>query len=103
MRIKKFLIVFFIFISVFAGVAKAQVSNTYKQGVYDITEFGEYTATATLITPNNRTSLTILDDEGDIKFFKEFNTVNETVNLGIIKKGNTISIVGTGEIAIVTK
>ena len=86
----------------FARVPKAAVSNTYKQGVYDISEFGEYTATATLITPNNRTSLMILDDEGDIKFFKEFSVVNETVNLGTIKKGNTVSIVGTGEIAIIT-
>ncbi|SHJ07820.1 hypothetical protein SAMN02745163_01252 [Clostridium cavendishii DSM 21758] len=106
MKIKKFLmlfsIIFLIIISTFENLNVLAISNVYKQGVYNISEFENYKATATLVTPNVRTSLMILDNEGDIKFFKEFDTVNEVINLGTIKKGNSLVIAGQGEIAIIT-
>ena len=84
-----------------ATESRDPISNTYKQGVYSIAELQDYKATATLVTPNNRTSVSILDNEGDIRFFKEFDTVNEVINLGTIRNGDTISIVGSGEIAVI--
>ncbi|SFC39690.1 hypothetical protein [Clostridium uliginosum] len=97
-----FSIAFLMLISVFPSVTKASVSNVYKQGVYNISEFEESVATAKLVTQNTRVSLMILDNEGDIKFFKEFDTVGEVINLGTIKKGHTLAIVGNGDVAIIT-
>jgi hypothetical protein len=106
MKSKKVIFTFLLLISTLTTVPKAKesrdpISNTYKQGVYSIAELQDYKATATLITPNNRTSVSILDHEGDIRFFKEFDTVNEIINLGTIRNGDTISIVGSGEIAVI--
>ncbi|WP_238883303.1 hypothetical protein [Clostridium sp. YIM B02551] len=108
MKIKKVIYLSLLLICSLATVSKATetsdpISNTYKQGVYSIAELQDYKATATLVTPNNRTSVSILDHEGDIRFFKEFDTVNEVINLGTIRNGDTISIVGSGEIAVIYK
>jgi hypothetical protein len=101
MKIKKFLTAFLIAIIVFTDVPKAiPISNTYKQGIYDISDVNELNATAKLITPNNVTSLIIIDPNSNEKFYKRFDTVNEIINLGVIKRGDTIIIIGKGEIAI---
>ena len=101
MKIKKVLIIFLIFIIVFTESPKAIIISTiYKQGIYNISEVKEFNATAKLITPNNVTSLIIVDSNGNQKFYKRFDTRNEVINLGTIKDGDIISIVGTGEIAI---
>ena len=102
MKIKKFLIILIIFIIAFTESPKAiTTSTTYKQGIYNISEIKEFNATAKLITPNNVTSLLIVDSNGNQKFYKRFDARNEVVNLGSIKEGDIISIVGTGEIAII--
>ena len=101
MKIKKFLIVFLISIIAFTESPQAIItSTTYKQGIYNISEVKEFNATAKLITPDNVTSLIIVDSNGNQKFYKRFDTIDEVINLGIIKDGDIISIVGTGEIAI---
>lgn len=102
MKIKKFLIIFLILIMGFTERPKAIITSTvYKQGIYNISEVIEFNATAKLITPNNVTSLVIVDSNGNQKLYKRFDTRNEVVNLGTIKTGDIISIVGTGEIAII--
>ena len=102
MKIKRILIGFFIFTIMFAESPKAIITSTiYKQGIYNISQVKEFNATAKLITPKNVTSLLIVDSNGNQKFYKRFDVVNEVVNLGSIKDGDIISIVGTGEIAII--
>lgn len=102
MRFKKFLIFFLLFTIAFTQAPKAIfVSDTYKQGVYNISGGEKFSATAKLTTPNNITSLFIVDSNGNQKFYKRFDTVDEIINLGIIKDGDIISIIGSGEIAII--
>ena len=101
MKIKQFVIIIFISLIAFTESPKALItSDTYKQGLYNISEIKEFNATAKLITPNNVTSLIIVDSNGNQKFYKRFDILNEVINLGYIKSGDIIAVVGTGEIAI---
>ena len=101
MKIKHFIAVILIFLIAVTQSPKAIVtSDTYKQGIYNISEIKEFNAIAKLITPNNITSLIIIDFKGNQKFYKRFDTINQAVNLGYIKDGDLIAIVGTGEIAL---
>lgn len=101
MKIKQFIIIILLSLIAFTGSANAIItSDTYKQGIYNISEIKEFNAIAKLITPNNVTSLIIVDSNGNQKFYKRFDVVNQVVNLGSIKDGDLIVIVGTGEIAI---
>ena len=101
MKIKQFLIIILICLIAFTENPKAIItSDTYKQGMYNISEIKDFTATAKLITENNVTSLIIVDSNGNQKFYKRFDILNEVINLGSIKSGDIIAVVGTGEIAI---
>lgn len=101
MNIKKFLVVFLISMLVFAEIPKALViSNTYKQGIYDISEANPFRATAKLVNPVGVTSLSIIDSSGNQKFYNRFDSESEIVSLGFINNADIISIVGKGEIAI---
>jgi len=101
MKIKHFIAVILILLITFTQSAKAIItSDTYKQGIYNISEIKEFNAIAKLITPNNVTSLIIIDSNGNQKFYKRFDNINQVVNLGSIKDGDLIAIVGTGEIAL---
>jgi hypothetical protein len=101
MKFKTFLIVFLISTIIFTETPKALfTSDSYKQGIYNISEVTPFNATAKLTTPNNVTSLIIIDSNGNQKFYKRFDTLDEIINLGIIKPGDLIAIVGNGEIAI---
>lgn len=101
MKIKKFLIVFLICIISFAETPKAiLVLDTYKQGIYNISDIKEFNANAKLITKNNVTILILVDSNYNLKFYKKFDTVDELINLGSIKNGDVLTIIGSGEIAI---
>ena len=101
MKIKQFVIIIFISLIAFTESPKALItSDTYKQGLYNISEIKEFNATAKLITPNTVTSLIIVDSNSNQKFYKRFDTLNQVINLGSIKSGDIIAVVGTGEIAI---
>ncbi|NFI04340.1 hypothetical protein FC959_07990 [Clostridium botulinum] len=101
MKIKTFLIAFLISTIALTQIPKAIfISDIYKQGIYDISEVLQFDATAKLLTPKNVTSLSIIDSNGNQKFFKRFDTRDEIINLGTIKDGDIISIIGKGEIAI---
>ena len=101
MKIKQFIIIILISLIAFTSSAKAIItSDTYKQGIYNISEIKEFNATAKLITQDNVTSLIIVDTNGNQKFYKRFDTLNEVINLGTIRDGDLVAIVGTGEIAI---
>lgn len=97
----KIFIITIISMIMFTKNAKAvlPLANVYKQGIYNITENSESDYIAKLVTPNNITTLIILDSDGDQKFFKKFNTINEPINLGRMIKGDTVIVSGTGEIA----
>lgn len=104
MKFTRFLIVFIISTIAFTGIPKAIfTSDTYKQGIYNISEAKDFNATARLITPNNVTSLIIIDSNGNQKFYKRFDIIDEVINLGVIKNGDLIVIVGNGEIAITVR
>jgi hypothetical protein len=105
MKIKKFLIVFLISIFTFATITQAQpipaISNTYKQGIYDLSNFSGYSgAIAKLITPDTVVTLIVVDNNGNLKTFIQLDDVNEIVKLGAIQKEYIGVIIGTGEIAI---
>ena len=101
MKIKQFVAIILISLIAFTESPKAIItSDTYKQGIYKLSEIKEFTAVAKLVTPNNVTSLIIIDSNGNQKFYKRFDTINQVVNLGLIKDGDLIAIVGTGEIAL---
>lgn len=100
MKLKVFIIVFFISVIAFTQTTKAIfTSNTYKQGVYNISEATEFTATAKLTT-NQPTTFIITDSNGNQKFFKRFDNLNEVINLGYIRNGDLIIVAGNGEIAV---
>ena len=101
MKMKQFVAVILISLITFTVSVNAIItSDTYKQGIYNISEVNEFNAVAKLITSNNVTSLIIVDSNGNQKFYKRFDTINQVVNLGSIKNGDLIVIVGNGEIAI---
>lgn len=107
MKIKIFLIFFLISTFVFIKAPQAFFdqntvleSNTYKEGVYDITNLPQVKATAKLATPNTVVSMVIIDPNGNEIFYKKFNTMDETINLGTILDDDRIAIIGKGQIAI---
>ena len=101
MKINKLLAVFLLSMIVFTESPKAlTISNTYKQGIYDISEANPFRATAKLVSPVGVTSLSIIDSNGNQKFYNRFDSESEVVNLGLINNADIISIVGKGEIAI---
>lgn len=101
MKIKKFLILLTLLMITFSKTPKAIVtSNTYKQGIYNISEANPFRATARLVKPSTVTSLIIVDSNGNQKFYNRFDNDSETVDLGPINNADVIAIIGKGEIAI---
>ena len=101
MKIMKVLIVLLISAISFTVIPKAITSPVnYKQGIYSISEDKGLKATAKLLTPNNITSLIIIDANSNERFYKRFDTVDEVITLGNIRDGDIIVIAGSGEIAI---
>ena len=101
MKIMKFPIVCLISMILFTEMPKAiPMSNNYKQGIYDVSEFKDLNATAKLLTPSNVTSLIIIDSNSNEKFYKRFDTVDEVITLGYIKQGDFIVVSGRGELSI---
>ncbi|MDS0526567.1 hypothetical protein NNC19_12820 [Clostridium sp. SHJSY1] len=100
MKLRIFIIVFLISTFAFTESPKAIfVSNTYKQGIYNISESKEFLATAKLIK-NPPTTFIIIDSNGNQKYFKKFDNFEETINLGYIRDGDLIIVAGNGEIAV---
>lgn len=100
MKLKVFIIVFLISTISFTQIPKAMfTSNAYKQGIYNISETAEFTATAKLAV-NPPTTFIIIDSDGNLKFFKKFDNLNEVINLGYIRNGDLIIVAGNGEIAV---
>ena len=101
MKIKKFLIVFLIATIMFTVSSSALVtSNVYTQGIYSISEINPFNATVKLVNPNIPTSLSIVDSNGNQKFYNRFDAQSEVVNIGPINNADIIAIVGKGELAI---
>lgn len=101
MKIKKFLAVALILMIAFTENPKALVkSSIYKQGIYNISQINPFSATAKLINSSEVTSLSIVDLNGNQKFYNRFDIEGEVVNLGFVNNADFIEIVGEGEIAI---
>lgn len=100
MKIRKFLIVFLMSTIAFTEIPQAIfTSDSYKQGIYNISEVNDFNATAKLIT-NPPATLIIIDSNGNQKFFKRFDNFDEVINLGYIRNGDLILVAGNGEVAI---
>jgi len=101
MKITKFLLVLLISTIILTETAMAiPIDVSYKQGIFNVSEYHGINATAKLMTPNNVTSLIIIDSNSDERFYKRFDTMDEIITLGFIKDGDLIIIAGTGEISI---
>jgi hypothetical protein len=100
MRFKRFLISFLLFATVLTETPQAIfISDSYKQGVYNISEENEFNATARLVGAPPATFI-IIDSAGNEKFFKRFDNLDEVINLGFIRNGDLIIVAGKGEIAV---
>ena len=101
MKITKFLLVLLISANIFTEFPMAMpIDVSYKQGIFNVSEYHGINATAKLLTPNNVTSLIIVDSNSNERFYKRFDTMDEIITLGFIKDGDLIIIAGTGEISI---
>lgn len=101
MKITKFLIVILLSMIIFTEIPMASpIDVNYKQGIFNISEYKGLNAKAKLTTPQNVTSLIIVDSNSNEKFYKRFDTIDEIVTLGFIKDGDIIVIAGRGEITI---
>ncbi|OOM77373.1 hypothetical protein CLPUN_22720 [Clostridium puniceum] len=101
MKLKAFIIIFLMSTLTFTEIPKAQpISNVYKQGIYTVSQKGSFTATASLITPNNITTLIVIDPNSILKLYKRFDTINQSVNLDTIEYGDIAIIVGSGELSL---
>lgn len=100
MKLKIFIIAFLLTTITFTKVPQAIfTSNTYKQGIYNISEAIEFNATAKLTTAPP-TTLILIDTNGNQKFFKRFDNLNEIINLGHISNGDLLIVAGYGEVAV---
>jgi len=100
MKLRIFIIVFLISTFALTEIPKALfVSDTYKQGVYSISEPTAFLATAKLAGAPPSTLL-IIDSNGNQKYFKKFDSLNEVINLGYIKDGDLLIVAGKGEISV---
>ena len=104
MKIKKFLIVFLISIFTFATITQTQpipaISNTYKQGIYDLSLFNGYSTSVNLITPDTAVTLMLINNKGNLKQFIKLDDINEIIKLGAFQNGDIGVILGPGEVAI---
>lgn len=110
MKIKKFLIVFLICIFTFAEVPQAEPSSgpiyltaTYKQGIYDLSQYSGYNAIAKLITQNKCLGVLTIDSNYNVKFYKKFDNKGEETSIGVVNEGDIGVAVGTGEIVVSSK
>jgi hypothetical protein len=102
MNIKRFLVFTLISIFIFVEIPQAQplpIATTYKQGIYDISQYAGDFITAKLLTSDNHLTIAIINSEGNQKVFLRFINTNEIINLGPIQKGDIVAIVGNGEIS----
>lgn len=114
MKIKKFLIVFLVYIFTFAIIAEIQpspiaevteqqifpISTTYKQGIYSLSLFNGYKVTAKLITPDTTATLMVVDSNGKLIQFIHLDETDEIIKLGTLHEGDIGVILGNGEVAI---
>ena len=105
MKINKFLIFFLVFIFTFVKLPQAQVqptpiATTYKQGIYDFSQYSGKFVTAKLITPDEPLTVATFDSMGNQKLLLRFINPNEVVKVGPIKNGDVIVMIGTGQISV---
>ncbi|MEQ8198189.1 MAG: hypothetical protein ABRQ27_09315 [Clostridiaceae bacterium] len=105
MKINKFLMVFIISVFAFGKSSQAQqlpMSTTLKKGIYTISsEHQGYYRNIKLITPDKPVTISILDSDGAQIFFIRLSSINETLKIGPIKKGEILIVTGEGEVSIV--
>ncbi|MEQ8199169.1 MAG: hypothetical protein ABRQ27_14410 [Clostridiaceae bacterium] len=104
MKIKKFLIMFLISIFSLGKVPHAQIplQTTYKQGIYDVSQFEGYFGTIKLTTSDKPVTVIIIDPNGTVSHMAILDKTNEELKLGPVKKGIIMVVVGAGEIYILS-
>ena len=101
MKFTKFLLVLLVSTIAFTEIPQAiPLPINYKQGIYNVSESKGFNATAKLLTPDNVTSLIVVDANSNEKFYKRFDTIDEVITLGYIKEGDYVVVAGKGEITI---
>ena len=103
MRIKKFIIVFFISILTFSKTPQAvpiELTVTYKQGIYDLTKFEGFYDNIKLLTPNNPVTIIITDSAGKLKYYYNLKGENAQIKLGPLEKGDIGVLIGAGEVIV---
>lgn len=104
MQIKKFLIIFLISIFMFCELSQAQqmpISTTLKQGIYNISpEHVGYYRNIKLVSPDKPVTIILLDANGTQILFAKIRNEKEELKVGPIEKGETLIVIGDGEISI---
>ncbi|WP_315078906.1 hypothetical protein [uncultured Clostridium sp.] len=104
MKFLKFFILTMLFVFTFLynvnATAIGPTSASYKEGVYTINHVNDYTLTAKLITPDNITSLSIVDAKGNQKIFRKFSKAYIPTSEIMLEENDSIIIVGRGEISL---
>lgn len=106
MKIKKFLFVFLIMIFMFSIIPQAKpnreipVATTFKQGIYDISQYSQYFGRIKLATPDKPVTIIILNSKGMQKAFAILNSSESELSGSSAQKGDTLVVVGPGEISV---
>ncbi|MEQ8156645.1 MAG: hypothetical protein ABRQ25_17525 [Clostridiaceae bacterium] len=103
MKIKNFLIVFLISILTITKIPQAEIislQNTYKQGIYDISNFAGRTGVVKLITPDKPVVFIEVDRSGMLKSYSFIDDDKEQITAGPVAEGDKMIIVGGGEVVI---
>ena len=106
MKIKKFLFTFLIMIFMFSIIPQATpnrqipMATTFKQGIYDISQYFQYFGKIKLVTLDKPVTIIILDSKGMQKIFVLLNSSEDELLGRSIEKGDTLVIVGPGEISV---
>ncbi|MEQ8156105.1 MAG: hypothetical protein ABRQ25_14640 [Clostridiaceae bacterium] len=103
MKIKNLLIVFLISIFTFAEIPQARqlkLADTYKAGTHDLSEYAGYYTTIKLTTSDKPVTIIVVDPVGRIKYSMSLEHTNEIIKKGIVEKGDTMIILGPGEVQV---
>ena len=106
MKIKKFLFAFLIMIFMFSIIAQATpnrqipVATTFKQGIYDVSQYSQYFGRIKLATPDKPVTIIVLNSKGMQKAFATLNSSTGELSGSSVEKGDILVIVGPGEISV---
>ena len=93
-------------IFVFSIIAQATpnrqipVATTFKQGIYDVSQYSHYFGKIKLATPDKPVTIIILNSNGMQKAFVTLNSSESELSGSSAQKGDTLVVIGPGEISV---